>query len=208
MFLGNTLEEYLDRAASGEEIPGGGSVSAVVAALGGAMASMAANFTAGRKKFAAVEEEVQEMLRVLCEQRKLLQACIEDDSRAFLKFGEVYAMPKSNEEEKQAREAAMQQALRGALEPPLRIMRAALAALEPLPRLADIGNQNLISDTGVAAIMLRAGLHGARLNVAVNLKFIKDEEFCANVGAEVSDILARAEELAERTLRVVSAAVL
>ncbi len=206
MFVHKTLEEYFQEAAAGVEVPGGGSVSAVAATLGSCMASMAANFTTGRKKYAGVEAEIQTILQKLAAERAVLQRCIDEDAQAFLKFNEVYAMPKDTEEEKAAREARMQETLRGALQPPLKILSSALACMELLPKLAEIGNQNLISDTGVAALMLRAGIYGARLNAAVNLKYIKDGKFCSEMTARVSEILKRTDELARLTLFLVEKA--
>lgn len=206
MFVKKTLEEYFQEAASGVEVPGGGSVSAVAATLGSCMASMAANFTAGKKKYAGVEAEIQEILRKLEQERAILQSCIDEDAQAFLKFNEVYAMPKDTDEQKAAREAKMQQTLHGALQPPMKILTSSLACMELLPKLAEIGNQNLISDTGVAALMLRAGIYGARLNAAINLKYIKDDAFCAETTAAISDTLIRADDLARLTLLAVEKA--
>lgn len=203
MLVNKTLEEYFAEAAAGAEVPGGGSVSAVAATLGTCMASMAANFTAGKKKYAEVEEEIQAILHKLAANRIVLQGCIDEDAEAFLKFNDVYALPKGTDDEKAARDEKMQQTLRGALQPPLKIMQAAVASMELLPQLAAIGNRNLISDTGVAAIMLRAGIYGARLNVMVNLKFIKDNKFSAEISTKVSEILRHADNLARLTLLAV-----
>lgn len=199
MFLAMSIEAYLEQAQSGVEVPGGGSVSALAAALGSCMGSMAANFTAGRKKYAAVEEEVQSILATLAGGRAELKQCVEDDAQAFLKFNDVYAMPKDTDAEKVARDTAMQAALNGAMQPPLRTMRAGVKCLEVLPRLAQIGNKNLVSDTGVSALLLQAGVEGARLNVAVNLKFLKDELLVQRTQDEVDLLLRRAADLAEET---------
>lgn len=207
MLIKLSVEQYLEEAASGKEVPGGGSVSALAGALGAAMASMAANFTAGKKKYAEFESEIQEILKKLAGCRSELSACVDADAQAFLGFNDVYAMPKDTDEQKAARDAKMQATLKAALQPPLRAMRQAVKALELLPRLAQIGNKNLISDVGVAAILLRAAVEGAWLNVRVNLRYIKEDAFTAPVAQECAEINQRAPQLAQKTLELVNAAI-
>ncbi len=175
MFVEKTLEEYVAAAASGAEVPGGGSVSGVVAALGAAMGEMVGNFTSGKKKYADFADDLQEILTTLATVRQKLLVCVDRDAEAFLKFNDVYAMSKVTEQEKAARTAAMQDCLRGAMQPPLEIMRLSLEAIRLLPDLAQKGNQNLITDAGVAAIGLYGAIRAARYNVLINLKWLKDE---------------------------------
>ena len=196
MFVEKSLQDYIEAASSGAEVPGGGSVSAVVAALGASMGEMVGNFTAGKKKYAPFEAEVQEILRELERIRGELLACVDLDAEAFLKFNDVYAMPKGTEEEKAARTEAMQACLLGAMQPPLLIMRLALTALQQLPVLAEKGNQNLITDAGVAAVALFAAIRSARYNVMINLKWLRDKEEVETRRGEVSAILAQAAEIA------------
>ncbi len=185
MFVEKTLEEYVAAAASGAEVPGGGSVSGVIAALGTAMGEMVGNFTAGKKKYADFTEELQEILTALSAVRQKLLVCVDRDAEAFLKFNEVYAMPKTTEDEKAARTAAMQNCLLGAMQPPLEIMRLSLEAIRLVPELAQKGNQNLITDAGVAAIGLYGAIRAARYNVLINLKWLKDE---AEVEARTNEV--------------------
>ncbi len=195
MLSEKTLKDYAEAAASGSETPGGGSVSAYCGVLGSCMASMAANFTLGKKKYAEVEGEIREILEALAPLRERMLAAVDADAEAFEKIGAVYAMPKGTEEEKAARTEAMQAALKGGMDVPLGVMRAAVDALEMLPRLARIGNTNLITDTGVAAIVLAAAVEAAHLNVAINLKFIKDEALCNAVADEARELINRAQAL-------------
>ncbi len=207
MFLEKSLNEYFAAAASNEEVPGGGSISAAVGTLGACMASMAANFTLGKKKYAEVEDEIKELIVGIEVAISDLKKCIEKDSEAFLKFNDVYAMPNSTDEEKAARTVKMQETLKNAMQPPYEIMKSALEAMTLLPRLAEIGNQNLISDTGVAAIMLKAAIDGARLNVLVNIRYIKDDSLCNTTAAQVAQIVMKSEKLAAKTLKMVEEAV-
>ena len=196
MLVEKSLQDYLAVAASGAEVPGGGSVSAVVAALGAAMGEMVGNFTVGKKKYVAVEAEVQEILEALEKIRVELLACVDRDAQAFLKFNDVYALPQDTPEEKAARTSAMQECLLGALQPPLTIMQQALQALRLIPQLAEKGNKNLITDAGVAAVALQAGIRAARYNVLINLKWLQDKDEVETRKGEVSAILAEAAEIA------------
>lgn len=201
MLIELPVEEYLEQAASGKEVPGGGSVSALVGALGSSMASMAANFTVGKKKYAEVEQEVKGILEQLEELMGNLKGYVDKDAEAFLGFNDVYAMPKETDEEKTARDEAMQKTLCNALQPPFLTMKAAAEALSLLPCLSEICNKNLISDVGVAAVMLRAAIEGAHLNVRVNLRYIKDKDCCRKIGKDCEQILQSAPEHAEHTMQ-------
>ena len=207
MFVGKSLEDYIAVAASGNEIPGGGSVSAVIGALGCSMGEMVGNFTTGKKKFAEVEDEVRQILAEFVEIRKELLLCVDSDAEAFLKFNDVYAMPKNTDDEKQARSKAMQECLFGAMVAPLVVMRFSLKALKRLPRLAEIGNQNLITDVGVAGVGLYGALKAARYNVLINLKWMKDKDEVEARKSEVDEIIREAKVLAEKVEFAVEAAI-
>lgn len=206
MLIQEPIEAYVREAASGSETPGGGSVSALCGALASCMASMAAEFTAGKPKYADVEDEIRQTLATLESQRAILMKSVDGDAGAFDKITAVYGMPKSTDAEKAARDAAMQEALQGGMAVPLDVMRACVAALACLPRLAEVGNKNLITDTGVAAILLDAACRAARLNVAINLKWMKDASLVETTRKEVDDLLVRSDRLAQETLLLVEQA--
>ena len=185
MYLDGSIKEYLDDSASGKSAPGGGSVSALAGALGAAMASMASNFTVGKKKFADVEDRVKEIL-ALCEAKrgKLLEL-MDADVSEYSKVTAAYGMPRETDEEKAARKAAIQEALKAAMALPLEAFRACNEVIQSLKNLVDIANPNLVSDVGVAAMLCGAGLDGAKLNVEINLAFLKDEELVGKVREEI-----------------------
>lgn len=206
MLIQQPIDAYIREAASGSETPGGGSVSALCGALASCMASMAAAFTAGKPKYAEVEDEIRSTLATLDAQRGILMKAVDGDAEAFHKITAVYGMPKATEEEKAARDAAMQEALQGGMAVPLDVMRACVEALVCLPRLAEVGNKNLITDTGVAAILLDAACRAARLNVAINLKWMKDAALVEATRNEVDSLLERADRLSQETLLLVEQA--
>lgn len=185
MYLDGPIREYLDDSASGKSAPGGGSVSALAGALGASMASMACNFTIGKKKFADVEDRVKEIL-ALCEEKRIkLLELMDADVSEYSKVTAAYGMPKETDEEKAARKAAIQEALKAAMAVPLEAFRACNEVIQSLKNLVDIANPNLISDVGVAAMLCTSGLDGAKLNVEINLAFLKDEELIAKVREEI-----------------------
>ena len=185
MYLDGSIRQYLDDSASGKSAPGGGSVSAAAGALGAAMASMACNFTVGKKKFADVEDRVKEILALCEEKRGKLLELMDADVSEYSKVTAAYGMPKETDEEKAARKAAIQEALKAAMAVPLEAFRACNEVIQSLKNLVDIANPNLISDVGVAAILCIGGLEGAKLNVEINLAFLKDEELVAKVREEI-----------------------
>ncbi len=204
-YVDRPLSDYVDDAASGTPTPGGGSVGALAAALGTAMASMAANFTVGKKKYRDVEPEVKELLSGLEATRARLLEVTQRDTEAYASVGAAYSLAKSTDDEKTARKAAIQSALRTAMEPPHEALRAAVEALGATRRLLDIANRNLITDVGVAALLLEAGARSAWLNVAVNLNGIDDAALVENTRAACEAALEDAARLARETIEGVEA---
>ncbi len=188
------LRDYLTDAASDKPAPGGGSVSALAGALAASMGEMASNFTVGKKKFRDVEQEVTACLRELHSNREKLLALLDADVEAYGALSRAYGMSKGSEQEKAARAGAVQKALHQALEVPLNVMRACGSVAETAARLVRIANPNLLTDVGVSAILAEAACAAARLNVEVNLKYIKDRRVAEEVRPE-------AEELTRKTVR-------
>ena len=110
---------------------------------------------------------------------------MEDDSKAYDAVVAAYRLPKASDDEKAARKAAVQSALRGAAEVPLDVMRACQAGLAAAVDVARHGNPFASSDVGVALELLTAGLRGAALNVQANLGSIDDAGWVAGVRSEV-----------------------
>lgn len=196
------LREYLEDAAAGTPTPGGGSVSALAGALGTTMASMAANFTIGKKKFKNVEEEAKQIASAMEALRTRLTNAMQADTEAYGEVSAAYAMPKGTS----AREEAIQKALKRALEPPMETMRTCLEGLRLTLRLSEIANPNLITDVGVAAILLEASARGAYLNVAVNLAGLKDGDLVQRTSSECREALAEAARVAGEIAKRVDAA--
>ena len=194
-YLEKPLKHYTDMLASGAPAPGGGSAAALVGALGAALNSMVANFTVGREKFAAVEADVQRLLARSEDLRAQLERLTQTDTEAYGEVAAAQKMPRDTDEQKAARTAAVQAALKAAAEVPREAVRAAYGVLEVAAELVEKGNPNLITDVGVAAKFGVAALECAALNVDINLAYIKDEAYNRAVRSEMKPLLERGPEL-------------
>lgn len=176
-FADKTVAQFLDELASKAPVPGGGSGAALAGALGAALASMVGNLTAGKSRYADVQDEIENLLAQTEALRARLTDLIEEDIAAYYKLSSAYKMPRDTDEQKATRSAAIQSALREATQPPMAIAEACVEVLRLSKPLAEIGNVNAVSDAGVAALLAEAALRSAALNILINLGSIKDEEF-------------------------------
>ncbi|MGM9583752.1 MAG: cyclodeaminase/cyclohydrolase family protein [Phascolarctobacterium sp.] len=192
--------EFLTALASSAPAPGGGGGAAMAGALAAALASMVANLTIGKEKFAQQEHEVKELLEEAEEVRQTLLGLVEDDAAVFNSFMGCYKLPKATEEEKAARAAAIRNAAKQAAEVPLAIARASYRVLMLAQRLVCIGNPGVITDGACSALLARAALRCAEYNVRINLGLTKDEAYNKNVQAELTNLLKNAEELETEAL--------
>ncbi len=195
-----SVEGYLADAAAGKDAPGGGSVSALAGALGAAMSSMVCNFTVGREKFKEVEGRVREILSAAEDGVRELAELMDRDVEEYKKVTAAYKMPRGTEEEKMKRRAAIQEALKSAMSAPLKTLRLCHKLILDLKDLVEMGNPNLISDVGVAAILLAAALDGAKLNVEINLKFIKDSDLVERTRKEIEEKAFEAKTVASEVV--------
>ena len=194
--------DFLTALASSAPAPGGGGGAAMAGALAAALASMVANLTIGKEKFAQQEPEVKELLDEAEEVRQTLLQLVEDDAAVFNSFMACYKLPKGTEEEKTARTQAIRQAAKQAAEVPLAIAKASYRALQLAQRIVCIGNPGVITDGACSALLARAALRCAEYNVRINLGLTKDEEYNRQVKAELNFLLKTAEELEQEALAV------
>jgi len=203
VYIEETLGKYITDASAGTPTPGGGSVSALAGALGTTMASMAANFTMGKKQFAAVEGEVKDLAAKIESERRRMITEMQRDTEAYAEVSKAYKMPKEPDEAKASRAAAIQKALLTAMGPPLEALRAMRRVAPAIRRLADIANPNLITDVGVAALLVEAAARGAALNVRINLAGMKDAARVEAASAEVKESLGEISRLAAEATGIV-----
>ncbi len=167
---------FIDELASSAPTPGGGGASAYCGALASALASMVANLTVGKKKYADVEADMIVMLEKLAAVRERLLELVDEDAEAFKPLAAAYRMPRSTPEEAAAKNEALQAALADACEVPLEIMRTCARVVEMSEFLAQHGSRLALSDVGVGALFAKAALNGASLNVFANVVSMDDKE--------------------------------
>ena len=199
-----TAEAFVDEVSSDSPAPGGGSVSALAGSLAAALSAMVANLTVGKKGYEAVWPAMSDLAVRAQAVKATLARAVDEDTDAFNAVMEAMKLPKSTAEEKAARDAALQAGYKSAIEVPLATARACVDALG-LALEAVAGNRNSASDAGVAALMARAGAHGAALNVLINLGSVTDAGYAACMKAEVAALRTRADDLCAKAVSAVEA---
>lgn len=191
------LQQFLDNLAADSATPGGGGVAALNGAMGAALVSMVCRLTIGRKKYAVVDAEMQQTLQKSEALRAQLTALLAEDVAAFDAVMAAFGLPKSTGDEKTARRAAIQLALKEATRVPLETARACAEVITLAKFVARQGNTNAASDAGSAAQSALAGLKSAALNVYINLGSIHDKAFVAETSAQMDAVFATAPALAD-----------
>ncbi|RPI06897.1 MAG: methenyltetrahydrofolate cyclohydrolase [Ignavibacteriae bacterium] len=200
MLTSLSVNEFLNETASSSPAPGGGSVSALAAALGAALTSMVCRLTIGKKKYAGVQAVLEGVLKQSEILRRKFESLIDEDTAAFEKVMAAYGLPKESEEQKLNRAAAIQEATKTATIVPLNLMELCLEGIDLVRIIAEQGNQNSISDAGVAALMIQAAGEGAALNVKINLGSIQDSHFTNQTHARLEQVRTSLEALASQIL--------
>ena len=169
-----SLQAFTHETASESPAPGGGSISAAVGAFGAALSTMVANLSSHKRGWDDRWEEFSEWaVRGKAYHDELLKL-VDEDTAAFNRIMAAFGLPQGTDEEKAARDDAIQTATRGAIETPLRVMQVALESMEVTRAMAEIGMSASASDAGVAALCARTAVKGAYLNVQINAKDLKD----------------------------------
>lgn len=185
-----SIEDLLNKISSESPAPGGGSVAALSGCFGSALVSMVCRLSIGKRKYKEMEDELKGVLSEAEILRKELLELSKEDVRAF---NDVMDAFKTSDEEKKKKN--LQYAYKRAAEVPFNVANKSLRVME----LAEIttlkGNQNAITDSGVAALMAYSAVKGALLNVKVNLKYIEDENFITDLGNKIGSLEKSAEKV-------------
>lgn len=191
------VTEFVNLMASDAPAPGGGSAAALEGALGAALTAMVCALTVGKKKYADVQELAVESQKKAEDLKARFVDVMDRDTEAFNAVSAVFAMPKDTDEQKAARKAAMQEALKGCTKTPFEMMQLACETLELTRSLVGRLNASAASDLGCSALSLRAAIQGAWLNVLINISGIADEAFAAEYRKNGEALLAKALPLAD-----------
>ncbi|MBR3977947.1 MAG: glutamate formimidoyltransferase [Bacteroidaceae bacterium] len=199
-----TCTGFAEETASESPAPGGGSISAYMGALAAALGTMVANLSAHKAgwddRWEFFSDWAEKGMNVMNE----LLALVDEDTAAFNKIMDVFSMPKTTPEEKEAREAAMQEATLYATEVPLRTMKAAYKVFDIVRAMAAEGNPNSVSDAGVGALAARSAVMGACLNVKINAAGLKNREVADRLVKEAEEIQALAQRAEMAILGIVA----
>lgn len=196
-----SCEDFSLVLASRAAVPGGGGAAALVGAFGTALCSMAGNLTLGRKKYAAVEGDVRRMLSEGEAIQQRLLELVDEDAKAFEPLSKAYSIPKDDPN----REAVMLKVTVDACQAPLAIMEQTCKAIELLEEMLVKGSALLVSDVGCGAMLCRAALESASLNIFINTKTLSDREIAAELDRKADEMLNTYIPRAEAVAREVTA---
>ena len=188
-----TLREFCNETASESPAPGGGSVAALMGALGASLGGMVANLSAAKRGWDDKLEYFSDWAVKGQHLKDELLALVDEDAAAFNKVMDAFGLPKGSVEEKSVRTAAIEEATKHAAEVPLKVMETASKSYQLLSDMAEKGNSASVSDVGVGALATRACIEGAALNVRINLGQLKDEKFKSALVDKVRKISADSE---------------
>jgi glutamate formiminotransferase/formiminotetrahydrofolate cyclodeaminase len=200
-----SVRAFVEELGARSPAPGGGSASALVAAMGAALGAMVGWMSYGKRKFEAKDPVMRRLIPPLDEGMKALLPLVDRDTRAFDQYLAAVSLPKDTADEKKARHDAMQAGLKTAVEVPLEVMRTADRCWEAMLEMAREGNFASRSDLEVGAKALEAGIWGASRNVATNLPGIEDEAFRRATGDEAERLATRAAAMRDSVLATLAA---
>ena len=177
MLIDLTVKEFLNETASNAPVPGGGSISALHGAIAASLTEMVARLTIGKKKYAAVEGQMQTVITEAYNIRERMLEYIDKDSEAYDRVFAAFKLPKETEDEKTVRTQEIQAATKEAALVPMQVAEIIASVMEGIIYVAENGNQNAVTDACVAMMNARTCVLGALLNVRINLTSLSDEAF-------------------------------
>ncbi|MDI9591241.1 MAG: cyclodeaminase/cyclohydrolase family protein [Acidobacteriota bacterium] len=196
---GESLADFAAALAAREPVPGGGGAAAYVGALAAALCSMVGEFTRGKRRYERYERDIQGMLETAEATRARLVQLVDEDAEAFLPLAQAYASPKGDP----ARADAIERATKGATQAPHEMMRQVCDTIELLEEMGQKGSRMLLSDVGCGALLARAALEAASLNVFVNTRSLQDRAWAGRLDADCDRMLDEYSPRAERLAREV-----
>lgn len=199
-YVDGAIRDYLDRLAGESPEPGGGSVAALVGALGAGLVTMVTSLTLGKDKYAAVQGDMADIRERAEKLRARLQELISLDAEAYGEVAAAMKLPKDDEQQKAARATKLQAALKQAVEVPLEIAESAAEVARLSLPAAEKGNDYAVSDAAVAVVLADAAAHSAALNVKINVSWIDDKAFTADRWARIEALLSETGRLRDVVL--------
>ena len=199
-FIDNTVTAFTEELASSAPVPGGGGASALAAAIGISLGDMVGELTVGKKRYAGVEQDVRALMERAQALRLRFLDLVDADAEAFAPLAKAYGIPKDDPD----RAEIMENALKTACSVPMDIMRACGEAIGIIEEFAAKGSRLAISDAGCGAILCKAAMQAASLNVFINTKSMKDRDCAEALEREANDLLTRYTALGDRVFEAVA----
>jgi glutamate formiminotransferase/formiminotetrahydrofolate cyclodeaminase len=198
-----TLKQFADETASESPAPGGGSVSALLGTLAASLGTMVANLSSHKKGWDDRWEFFSRWAEKGQDIKKTLLHLIDEDTRAFQQVMQAYSLPKNTDEEKEIRKKSIAVAMVKATEVPLQVMRKSFDVYEILEAMVEEGNPASVSDAGVGALCARSAIHGAYMNVLINLPGLEDDSVKKKILSEAGEILKYSEKKSQEIIKKV-----
>jgi glutamate formiminotransferase/formiminotetrahydrofolate cyclodeaminase len=195
-----TPDDFLNELAAGTATPGGGTAAAVAGAMGAALVHMVTALSVGREQYADVEDELQQVGEKAAALKSRFARLAQQDGAAFDAVMQAYRMPKDTDAQRAERSAAIQDALRAAIEVPLDTARAGVETLREARIAARHGNANAVTDAATGAHLAATAVHGAALNVRVNAGSLRDEDEATHYGDTISELESQATALLQEVV--------
>jgi glutamate formiminotransferase/formiminotetrahydrofolate cyclodeaminase len=193
--VGLTVRAFADEVSMDSPAPGGGSVAALCGALGAGLAAMVANLTVGKKGYEKVFDDLKRAAVSAQGLKDDLLRLVDEDTRAFNRVMDAFRMPKATGEQVRERDAAVEDASKGATRVPLEVLKRSVDLLRLAKEVAKKGNKNSVSDAGVAGLAAQAAADGAYYNIRINLPGIKDAAFKKATAREADELRKKAEQV-------------
>jgi len=197
-----SLENFANETASESPAPGGGSISAYCGAIGTSLATMVANLSANKRGWDERWEEFSNWAEKGLEYQNQLLDLVDEDTNAFNDIMEAFKLPKENGSDKKKRNLAIQEATKNAIKTPFKVMEIALASMDMIKKMAEIGNPNSITDACVAALCTRTAIRGAFLNVKINCLDYKDAKFVVKIINKGDIIDNKAKKIEQEIIKI------
>ena len=197
------VRDFCNETLSDSPAPGGGSVAALMGALGASLGGMVANLSAGKRGWDDKLEYFSSWAVKAQQLKDELLSLVDEDTNAFNKVMDAFGLAKASDEEKKTRDAAIEEATKYAAEVPLKVMTTAVKCYELLSQMASNGNPASVSDVGVGALATRGCIAGAAMNVRINLGQLKDKKFRSRLQKRLQKVSVDSEALFRKIIRTV-----
>lgn len=194
-----SISAYLDQLQTKEGMPGGGSAAALIGAMSAALIHMVSDIQKDKKAFAEYKTDLEAILEETKQIRSRFEALSKEDAKAFEPVSKAYKLPKDTDEQVKNRQEAIEAGLKGAVQPPLKMMQGTLRMIELYEKLGKMAIQgSIVNDIAVGVLFAKTTLQSAYLNVLVNTNYIKNEQIKTELEGTGNAYLVQGEEKADQ----------